>query len=225
MNNTRTETKKMVLIALFSAIEVVLSLTPLGFIPLGFTRATTIHIPVIIGAILMGPKAGMILGGVFGVTSLLINTFTPTPTSFVFSPFYSGGNLWSVVIAIVPRVMIGVASYYTYKLLTMKKRETKKFMPAFLAGVVGSITNTILVMGGIYKFFGSSYAVAKEIPYRELFTVIMGIIGINGVPEAIAAGVITAAVCTPLSKLLKTKTVKIPQKEETQSSEENQDKE
>ena len=204
MTRSKQQTKRMVLISLFSAIEIVLALTPLGFIPLGFTRATTIHIPVILGAILLGPKAGMILGGVFGITSLLMNTFAPTPTSFVFSPFYSGGSLWSLVVVLVPRILIGVTAYYTYLLLSKLKRFKGKAIPAFIAGVVGSITNTILVMGGIYVFFGESYALAKEIPFRELFTVIMGIIGINGIPEAISAGIITSLVCLPLGKYLKT---------------------
>ena len=56
-------TRKMVQLSLLIALEAVLALTPLGFVPLGFTRATTMHIPVIIGAILMGPMQGGILGG------------------------------------------------------------------------------------------------------------------------------------------------------------------
>lgn len=196
--NRKFETKTLVLMGLFAAIEIMLALTPLGFIPLGFTRATTIHIPVILGAIILGPRAGAILGSVFGITSLLINTFTPTPTSFVFSPFYSGGNLWSIVIAIVPRALIGVTAYYSYKFFI--KVSNKKVFSYALAGIIGSMTNTVLVMSGIYVFFGNQYANAKEMPFSELFTFIIGIVGINGVPEAIAASVITAAICVPLTK-------------------------
>ena len=64
----------------------------LGYIPLGFTRATIIHIPVIIGSIILGPKYGAFLGFIFGLTSLVNNTFNPTVTSFVFTPFYSLGT-------------------------------------------------------------------------------------------------------------------------------------
>ena len=78
--------------ALFSALIILLAFTPfLGYIPLGFTRATIIHIPVIIGSILLGPKQGAVLGLVFGLTSLVNNTVNPTATSFVFSPFYELG--------------------------------------------------------------------------------------------------------------------------------------
>ena len=61
----RTSTVMMVQLALLSAIMVVLAVTPLGMINLGFINATTLHIPVIVGAILLGPKAGAFLGGVF----------------------------------------------------------------------------------------------------------------------------------------------------------------
>ena len=84
---------QMVYVSLFAAIIVVMSSVPfLGYIPLGIIRATTIHIPVIIGSLLLGPRAGAVLGFVFGLTSFLSNTFTPNATSFVFTPFYSLGD-------------------------------------------------------------------------------------------------------------------------------------
>ncbi|OON91351.1 MAG: ECF transporter S component, partial [Candidatus Epulonipiscium fishelsonii] len=181
-------TKYLTFLGVLLAIEIILSFTPLGFIPLGFTNATTVHIPVIIGAIVLGLKAGMILGGAFGVMSVIVATIRPNVTSFVFSPFITiggiQGNIWSLFIAIVPRIMIGVAAYYTYKLLKSNKL-------AFIAsGIVGSLTNTILVMSCIYLFFGKEFAQASQVEVGTLFRVIIGIIGINGVPEAIVAGII-----------------------------------
>ena len=78
----------MIQVALFGAIIVIMAFTPfLGYIPLGFTRATIIHIPVILGSLLLGPKKGAALGAIFGLTSLINNTMNPTVTSFVFTPF------------------------------------------------------------------------------------------------------------------------------------------
>ena len=98
-NNTVTgyarvsKTKGMAQVALFAALIVLMAFTPfLGYIPLGFTRATIIHIPVIIGSLLLGPKKGAGLGFVFGLTSFINNTINPTVTSFVFTPFYSLGE-------------------------------------------------------------------------------------------------------------------------------------
>ena len=67
MRGHMSKAKALTLVGLLAAVEVVLTLTPLGFIPLGVTKATTIHIPVILGAVLLGPAAGAVLGGVFGV--------------------------------------------------------------------------------------------------------------------------------------------------------------
>ena len=92
MKQATKKTQEMVKLALFAGIIVVLAMTPLGYLPLGVLRPTTIHIPVILGSILLGWKKGAALGGLFGLTSLLVNTFTPNPTSFVFSPFYSLGD-------------------------------------------------------------------------------------------------------------------------------------
>lgn len=89
-NNNRKRsslTLGMVQTALFAALIIILAFTPfLGYIPLGFTRATIIHIPVIIGSLMLGPKNGAFLGFVFGMTSLINNTVNPTATSFVFTP-------------------------------------------------------------------------------------------------------------------------------------------
>ena len=62
----------MSLAGIFTAIIIAMSVVPfLGYIPLGFMNATIIHVPVIIGAIILGPKYGAYLGLVFGVTSLV----------------------------------------------------------------------------------------------------------------------------------------------------------
>lgn len=73
MNQATKKTQEMVKLALFAGIIVVLAMTPLGYLPLGVLRPTTIHIPVILGSILLGWKKGAALGGLFGLTSLLVN--------------------------------------------------------------------------------------------------------------------------------------------------------
>ena len=99
--------------------------------------------------------------------------------------------------------MIGVTAYYTYKLV--RKMDKTKIVAFAAAGVVGALTNTILVMASIYLFFGEQYAAVNHIAVGALFTLIIGIIGTNGVPEAIIAGIIVPAICKPLSKIFKVK--------------------
>ena len=178
----------------------------LRYIPLGFMNATTVHIPVIIGAIILGPKYGAFLGLTFGLTSLWKNTFMPNPTSFVFSPFVTmgqfHGNLGSLVICLVPRILIGVVAYYVYRLFmrTLKNRRNKQGTALFAAGVAGSLTNTLLVMNLIYVFYGEAYIEASGKAAALGYTVILSIIGINGVPEAIIAGILTLCIGKVLLK-------------------------
>ena len=202
------KTSDMILAAIFLTIIFLLAFTPgLGYIPLGAIRITTIHIPVIIGGILLGPKYGAVLGGVFGLTSFINNTFSPVITSFVFTPFYTigdaQGNLWSLVICFVPRILIGVVAYYIFVLMEkmQKKRKGHRSVSFIVSGIIGSLTNTILVMNFIYIFFGKQYATAGNYSYETLYSVILGIIGINGIPEAIGAAIITTAVGTILYKM------------------------
>ena len=111
--DNRQNTRSMVQTAIFGAIIIIMAFTPfLGYIPLGFTRATIIHIPVILASLLLGPKKGAALGFLFGLTSFINNTMNPTITSFVFTPFYNlgefEGGFGSVIICFLPRILVGV---------------------------------------------------------------------------------------------------------------------
>ena len=200
--NHLSKTRNMVMAAVIAAIIIIMAFVPfLGYIPLGFMNATTVHIPVIIGAILLGPEYGAFLGLTFGLTSLWKNTFMPNPTSFVFSPFVTmgqfHGNIGSLVICLLPRVLIGVVAYYVYRLVlrALKNRKNRRGTALFAAGVAGSLTNTILVMNLIYLLFGDRYASAAGwAASKWIYGAIIGIIGMQGVPEAIAAGIIVTAV-------------------------------
>ena len=197
------KTSEMVKMALFIALIILLSVTPLGYIPLGAINATTIQMPVIIGAVIFGWKKGAVLGGVFGLTSLIKNTVQPNLTSFVFSPFVpvfgeESGSLWAIVISLVPRVMIGVTAAFVFSVFT--KFKINKTVSGAAAGFCGSLTNTVLVMGGIYFFFGESYSAAKDIAYNTLMATVSATITGAGITEAVISAVVCGAVCAALIK-------------------------
>lgn len=206
MSRTK-QTTELVQTALLMAIIIVLALIPMiGYVYVGPIRATTVHIPVIIGAILLGPKKGAFLGGVFGLTSLLNNTFSPTIASFVFSPFAPApegvaGNPLALVIAFVPRILIGVMAGLVAQ--AFKRGQKFETLGCVLSGFVGSITNTILVMGGIYLFFGKSYAAVNNMSHDALLGFIGGVIAVNGVVEAALAALLSTAIARPLLGLQK----------------------
>ena len=93
MKQTKTNTRYMALLAMLCGVQLVMGMTGIGFLPLPVIKATTMHIPVILGAILLGPSAGGILGGLFGLCSIWANTTAPGLLSFAFSPFMTTEGL------------------------------------------------------------------------------------------------------------------------------------
>ena len=191
--------RRLVLLSMFIGIEVVLTVTPLGFVPIGPINATTLHIPVSIISILLGVKEGAILGVIFGIFSILTSTFRPTAFSFCFSPFYSigeiHGNFSSILIAMIPRICIGLGSGYLYKFLNKKISES---FAITISAAAGSLINTILVMSGIWLFFGREYAATAGFAYETFLNVIKATIFTNGIIEAILAALISIAVIKAL---------------------------
>jgi len=200
-------TQRLVVVAMFVGIIFLLGFTPAGFIPLPHMRATTIHIPVIVGALLLGPKAGAFLGFMFGIVSLINNTINPVITSFVFSPFYNlpgqeRGSWMALIVVFVPRILVGVTPWLASK--GLKKAMEGRNMPInwAISGVVGSLTNTLLVMNLIFFLFGEDWHMAAR-GVSAVYATILGIVAMNGIPEAVIAGVIVAALMGALSVALK----------------------
>lgn len=191
MKTSKKDTRWMVSVALMAAIVILLANTPLGMIQLPIIKATTVHIPVIIGAIILGPAAGAILGGVFGLCSMISNTTAPTLLSFAFSPFLSSdipGIFKALWISIGCRVLIGVVSGWLW--IALKKLKVNSIAALPLVGFIGSMTNTVLVMGSIYKLLAVQYAEVKGVAVNAVWGLIMGTITASGIPEAIAGAVL-----------------------------------
>ena len=203
MKTEKKDTRWMVSVALMAAIVIVLANTPLGMIQLPIIKATTVHIPVIIGAILLGPTAGAILGGVFGVCSLISNTMTPSLLSFAFSPFLSTtgipGALKAIWISVGCRILIGVAAGWLWILL--KRIKWNQMISLAITGFVGSMVNTVTVMGSIYLLFAQQYAEAKEVAVTAVWGLIMGTVTASGIPEAIAAAILVTVVTKVLLRV------------------------
>ena len=188
----------LVQVSLMAAIVCVVAFVPfLGFIPLGVIKATTVHIPVIIGAILLGPKAGAVLGAVFGLTSVIKNTIEPAVVSFVFTPLIpapgeTAGSLKALLIAFIPRILTGVVAALVYRAIARFNKT--KTVACVAAGLAGSMTNTALVMGSIYFLLRPEYAAMKNIAMEAVLDVVLGVVGTSGVAEAAAAASLVTAV-------------------------------
>ena len=205
MNKKRKDTRWLTSVALMAAIVILLANTPLGMIQLPVIKATTVHIPVILGAVLLGPMAGAVLGGVFGICSLISNTTAPTLLSFAFSPFMStpglAGAIKAVWISVGCRVMIGVGSGWLWILLRKLKVNTSIALP--ITGFAGSMLNTILVMGSIYFLLAAEYAGARNVAVDAVWGLILGTVTASGIPEALAGAVLTGFIGKVMLKVLK----------------------
>lgn len=200
MNRTKKGTGWTVRVALMIAVVILLANTPLGMIQLPIIKATTVHIPVIIGAILLGPAAGAILGAVFGICSMLSNTYAPTLLSFAFSPFMSTTGLTGAAkalwISVGCRILIGVVAGWLW--IALKKMKCPKILGYGLCGFVGSMTNTVMVMGSIYFLLAQQYAEAKEVAVTAVFGLVMGTVTASGIPEAVCATILVALITKAL---------------------------
>ena len=187
----------MCVLALFLAIEIIMYLTPIGYLRINALSVTLMHVPVIILASTMGPAAGAFLGFVFGCTSVIGATMTPGITSFVFSPFITvggiSGNFFSLVIALVPRILLGVIAGYVFKFAKKYAKNTP--IAAGIAAAVATVCHTIMVLGLI----GPQYSQALGISQAALNGVMAGVIGTNMIPEVIVAVVSNMALATALS--------------------------
>ena len=148
MKTTLRDTRYMALLAMLCAVLLVMGLTGIGFIPLPVIKATTMHIPVILGAVLLGPGAGGVLGGVFGLCSIWANTTSPSLLSFAFSPFMTTEGLIGVAkslwIGLGCRILLGVLAGLIWKLF--KKLVTKDYIALAVSAAISSMLQTIQVM-------------------------------------------------------------------------------
>ncbi|QUF85005.1 ECF transporter S component [Clostridium sp. LQ25] len=184
----------MTMIGMLSAISIFLGITGLGFIPLPTMRATIMHVPVIIGAIIEGPVVGALVGLVFGLFSMYQNFTAPAPTSFIF---------WNPIIAIIPRVLVGIVAYYVYRALYRKIK--KESISIAIASLLASFTNTAGVLSLAYLFYLEKYSAALGINPDTAAVAIAGIGITNGIPEAIVSSVICVPVIIAISKIKKSR--------------------
>lgn len=192
LKNSRSKTRKLVVIGMLGGISIFLGLTPLGIIHLPVMNLTIMHIPVIIGALLEGPLVGGAIGLIFGLFSMYQNITAPNLTSFIFM---------NPIIALLPRILIGIVTYYLYTFI--KNKIKNKSISIGVASIAGTLTNTIGVLGLTYILYLDRYAAAKQISTDMVAGALLTVIGTNGVAEAIASAVITIPVVTAISKIRK----------------------
>lgn len=200
MNDRKTKTTWMVQIAMLTAIVLILAFTPLGYIRTGGLEITLIVIPVAVGAVILGPVGGMILGAVFGITSFI--------QCFGMSPF--GAMLLSIspvktfVTCVVTRTLMGLLTGLIYQ--GMKKISRNKSLNTVVANLCCPFMNTLLFMSCIVIFFYQTDYIqgfVSMLGAANPFLFVLGFVGINGLVEALLCFVVGSAITRALLSALK----------------------
>lgn len=179
-------TRQLTTVGLLGGITALLGLTGYGFINLVFMKATIMHIPTIIGAIMEGPRVGMLIGLIFGCFSLLQNIIAPTLMSIVFI---------NPLISVVPRVLLGLIAFLVYRSM-----PGPTAVRVAVSALVTSLSNTAMVMGGTYLLYAKEFAEMRHIPVENVINIIIGICTVNGIPEAIGAAVVVTPIILVLQR-------------------------
>ncbi len=167
-------TRRIVISGVLAAIAIFLGATRLGFIPMPTAagNATIMHVPAIIGGILEGPVVGGVVGTIFGLYSYFYATI----------PMFK-----DPIVAIVPRIFIGIFAAWAYK----AARPAGEWWGITVAAIVGTATNTVLVLGsGVARHY---------LPAPVAWTVAY----VHGIPEIIVAVIISLAVLLPWKRVQK----------------------
>ncbi|MBS4769708.1 ECF transporter S component [Carnobacteriaceae bacterium zg-ZUI240] len=194
MNNKKISVRDLTILGVFTALVILQTFTPyLGYIRFGFVDITIIHVTVIIAATLLGWKKGAIIGGVWGISSLAY----AYASAGILNPLF-----YNPLISVVPRILVGLVAGATFVLL---KKRLNQHISAGIAGVVGTLTNTILVLGAMYTFGYSFLADTLHLSGGvgdPVLTFILSLVTTNTLFEVLIAAVVVPAIVNPLKRLM-----------------------
>lgn len=197
-NTNRTKQRTLLLVqnALLISVILLMAFTPLGYLKIGVIEMTLIMIPVAVGSIALGEKTGAVLGLVFGLTSFYqcINGSSPFGAALLsISPIYT------FIMCIVPRVLMGFCSGLIFKAL----KKVPKAVSYLVAALSAPIVNTTLFVGSLMLFFGNSTFVMGLRGSLKFIPFVIAFVGLNGLLEIILTGIVAPPVAIALEKAVK----------------------
>jgi uncharacterized membrane protein len=188
---TNKRTLKMVQLALFTSIILLMAFTPLGYIRTPGLEITLLVVPVSVGAIILGPTAGAILGGVFGLTSF-IQCFGPSPFG---ATLLSISLIGTFVVCMIPRILMGWLTGLIYK--AMKKWDKTRLISHAVANLAGPLLNTLFFMTTlILLFYNTEYiqSIVTALGATNVFEFVILFVTVNGLIEALISFVVGTTV-------------------------------
>lgn len=191
-------TREMVVLAMLSAIMLIMSFTPLGYLNIGPLAISLNMIPVGIAAIALGPTGGAVLGAMFGITSFL-QCIGIGGTSAMGVVLFEISPILAFIQRFVPRLLAGLLSGLIYMGI---KKISNATVAGFVTGFCAALLNTVLFMLALVLLFGSTEYVQGLIAGRNVIVFICAFVGINAVVEMIATTAAVGIVGKVLNKVV-----------------------
>lgn len=202
MNKPKATTRTLTQLALLLALVLIMSYTPLGYLPVGPLSLSLLSIPVAIGAMLMGPLAGAVLGGAFGLTSFFS---AMRGGSLLGTAMFTASPAGTFVTCFVARLLMGALCGVVFKLARRLWPDNDKLCCA-IGGLAAPLLNTVFFMGFLVAlFYNIDYVqqLAAAMGAANPLMFVVGMVGIQGLIEAVLGCVVSAAVTVPVRKVLK----------------------
>lgn len=202
MNNKLANPKYLAQLALLIAIEIVMKLVGLGSVPFGPLYMSFLTLPIAIGAILMGPTAGGILGGVFGIVSFkdaITGASVMTGTFFQFAP------IKTFFLCVVMRILMGVCVGLIF--MALDKALKGNTVSYVIGSISAPLLNTIFFMGFIVlAFYNTDYIqnLVHNLGVSNPIAFVVTLVGIQGLIEAVVCCVLGTIITKALAKVFGT---------------------
>lgn len=192
MKNTNTHLRTLTQMALLVAIELAMRAIGLGAVPVGPLNMSFLTLPIAVGAMVIGPLAGLVLGGVFGVLSL---TDAISGRSAMTAAFFAVSPIHTVILCIVMRMLMGLCCGL---LFAAAKRVDRKRLWSYLAGALSApLLNTLFFMGYIcIVFYNCEYVqnLVSQMGAANPVMFVILLVGIQGLAEAAVCGILGSIV-------------------------------
>lgn len=189
----RSKTLQMAQLAILLAILLIMAFTPLGYLKIGPLSVSFLTLPVAIGAVILGPKAAIILGAAFGLTSF----YQCLGMDALGVALMGVSPVKTFIMCFVPRVLIGIVTGYLYQLLKHKNDKVATAVTCLAAPIV----NTVFFLGAMVLFFGQTPVLQQ---FGTTVWAILSVMGIaNVIPETLVCLLAGTAICLALKKALK----------------------
>lgn len=190
----RNKVRAIAITGMLLSVMLLFNFTSIGFLRIGPIAVTFMHILVLIGLMSEGLTVGIILGFAFGFLSFLTTFTAPDPTYFIFQ---------NPLISIPPRVLIPIVAWVVMKPIHRLTRDKyySKHLSRTIGAIVGSLTNTVLILSLIGVFYLTRLAAALDMTNTQAASFILATGLTNGLPEGVLAGIVVPLVTAALDRI------------------------